>query len=91
MNDQNEFPLWFAIANWWLQHKRRARDTRKPWLPDTIWVCLLKDCRGSLPVPHGRLEKWVTERMMVWIDQQEARCNERAQVNIIKIMIKSQF
>jgi hypothetical protein len=84
MKDLQEFPLWLTLANWWLQHRQNIRMERKPWCSDRIWLGYLTGLRKTLPVPHGRLEKWVATRMLVWIDKKIEVCTVRMQVAMIQ-------
>jgi hypothetical protein len=89
MKDLQEFPLWLTLANWWLQHRLNIRERGKPWCTDKTWLSLLTGLRRTLPVPHTWLEKWVTERMLVWIDGQMGKCTLRMQVAAIQQNIVS--
>ncbi len=62
------FPLWLMLLYWLLWNSGRSQAERLSALESAHRITLLEYLRRSLPVPRGRVERFIVGRVLLWID-----------------------
>ena len=64
------FPLWLMLLYWLLWNSGRSQAERLSALESAHRITLLEYLRRSLPVPRGRVERFIVGRVLLWIDRE---------------------
>ena len=63
-------PLWMLVFVWAVQRGSKVGGFVSV-IDYAQWLRLLEDMRGLLPVPEGKLQTWMVQRCLGWIDQEK--------------------